>query len=180
MLRVSAASRNSSRNSVSEAYAGKGSPLQRALQKSRNPDTDFSACVAIMLSIVDTSPHGPAASQVTTALTCKYKCTCEQPAMPVLLNYMHAYHDTGYYQPPVPCADIMHAGHTSCLPARHSPGAVTAAQTVPLHEAVTGTYDWQDWHIQVPRIRHAPFLEKRRKHLAARAFGLDCKLSSCL
>ena len=97
----------------------------------------------------------------------------------VLLNYMHAYHDTGYYQPPVPCADIMHAGHTSCLPARHSPGAITAAQTVPLHEAVTGTYDWQDWHIQVPRIRHAPFLEKRRKHLAARAFGLDCKLSSC-
>ena len=56
------------------AYSGRGSPLQRAVQKARNPDTDFSACVAMIPSIVVMSPHGPAASHVTTAVT----CTCAQ------------------------------------------------------------------------------------------------------
>ena len=70
MLRVSAASRNSSANSASEAYSAKGSPLQRAVQNARKLDTDFSAWPAMRPSIVEMRPHGPAASHITRAVTC--------------------------------------------------------------------------------------------------------------
>ena len=70
MLRVSAASRNSSANSASAAYSAKGSPLQRAAQNARKLATDFSAWLAMRLSIVEMRPHGPAASHITKAVTC--------------------------------------------------------------------------------------------------------------
>ena len=69
MLRVSAASRNSSANSASAAYSAKGSPLQRAAQNARKLATDFSAWPAMRPSIVEMRPQGPAASHIARAVT---------------------------------------------------------------------------------------------------------------
>ena len=84
MLRVSAASRNSSANSASAAYSAKGSPLQRAAQNARKLATDFSAWLAMRPSIVEMRPHGPAASHITKAVTCVQEFTGSQESHSLL------------------------------------------------------------------------------------------------